>query len=576
MDESTPLVANGLRDNPRYNNDSRNLSSSSSASCFINKNHDAQSSEMMHPHPPPPPPSYSLAEIPENVQALVGRYPSDNTDTGYDSDHNEYHQHPPATTLHNLDLLSQQSPITPLGRRVRKYSIDYSIKDAMETLHNVTDSIVDTVVEVKEEIVEILEEQVLPVLPREEGDHSTKLSALALAVLVFFKVSGGPFGCEPVVKTGGPFYAILGFILFPLVWCIQEASVTAELGSAYPEPSGSVAWIEEAFGPKAGLICGYFHWVSGATDNAIYPSLFLEYLSQYLTTGNGTTFFSSGPARFFITMLISSALALINYSGLEIVGNLSIVVCVISMSPFLLLCIIGAPQVDPNRWFVLPSNITEAFSDDDEIGLNVDTIIPPITAGGIMWRPFINGLFWNLNSFDVGASFAGEVQDPDRVFPKAMFLAVLLVVLSYVIPLLISIGASESHQSEWEAGFFTRVADEVVGPWLAAWTVFASAISNIGLFEAEMSGDAYQLMGMADRGLIPKVFCKRSRFGTPTNGIIVGTIVIFALGVANFDALVEMLNFAYSVSLLMEFAAFIKLRITDGDGTSLVLFLFCS
>ena len=36
--------------------------------------------------------------------------------------------------------------------------------------------------------------------------------------------------------------------------------------------------------------------------------------------------------------------------------------------------------------------------------------------------------------------------------------------------------------------------------------------------------------------------------------------------VFDFDALVEMLNFAYSLSLIMEFAAFIKLRITDDDG----------
>ena len=66
-------------------------------------------------------------------------------------------------------------------------------------------------------------------------------------------------------------------------------------------------------------------------------------------------------------------------------------------------------------------------------------------------------------------------------------------------------------------------------------------------------------------GLIPKVFSRRSRFDTPTNGILLGTFVIFALSVANFDALVEMLNFAYCLSMLLEFSAFIKLRITDDD-----------
>jgi hypothetical protein len=88
------------------------------------------------------------------------------------------------------------------------------------------------------EVTEVLEEQVLPVRPREGGDHDKKLSALALSILVFYKVSGGPFGCEPTVRAAGPMYALLGFSLFPLVWCIQEVLVTAELGSAYPEPSG--------------------------------------------------------------------------------------------------------------------------------------------------------------------------------------------------------------------------------------------------------------------------------------------------------------------------------------------------
>jgi hypothetical protein len=95
------------------------------------------------------------------------------------------------------------------------------------------------VADVKEELIEVLQEDVItPVKPRDEGDHSYKLSAVALAVMVFYKVSGGPFGCEPTVKAAGPFYALLGFILFPILWSIPEAFITAELGSAYPEPSG--------------------------------------------------------------------------------------------------------------------------------------------------------------------------------------------------------------------------------------------------------------------------------------------------------------------------------------------------
>lgn len=254
-------------------------------------------------------------------------------------------------------------------------------------------------------------------------------------------------------------------------------------------------------------------------------------------------------------------LAFINWTGLEIVGNLSLVVAVTSMSPFILLCIIGVKDVDYHRWFIMP----EPHVDMGEDAIPGTTFLPVPTWGGVLWRPFVNSLFWNLNSFDVGASFAGEVRDPERVFPRAMFLSAIFVCLSYILPLGIALGATDSKQQQWSAGYLVTAATNIGGNWLGAWTLFASAISNIALFEAEMSGDAYQLMGMADRGLIPKVFTRRSRFGTPTNGILVGTAVIFCLSVADFDALVEMLNFSLCLSMLMEFSAFVKLRITDGD-----------
>ena len=451
--------------------------------------------------------------------------------------------------------------LTPEDRSMSVFeSIAEITENIAEAVEEVKETLVDTLEEVKEvathvveEIEEVLEEEVAePIKPREEGEHSQKLSALALAVLVFYKVSGGPFGCEPTVKAAGPFFAIMGFIVFPILWCIPEALVTAELGSAYPEPSGAIAWVEEAFGPRAGLLSGYFHRVSGATDNAIYPSLFLEYTSEYIGVRDNLM-------RFVFSGVISVVLAYINFQGLEIVGNLSMLICVISMSPFVLLCIWGLPKLDTSRWMVMPE--PGIAMDDDELS----GFLPELTWLGVLWKPFINNLWWNLNSFDVGASFAGEVKDPERVFPKAMFMSVAMVAASYILPLLAAIGAADSDQQDWNAGYFTTAATDIAGPWLGAWLIFAAAVSNIALFEAELSGDAYQLMGMADRGLIPELFCKRSRYDTPTNGILLGTAVIIAMGVANFDQLVEMLNFAYSISMLLEFAAFIKLRITDAD-----------
>jgi amino acid transporter len=389
-----------------------------------------------------------------------------------------------------------------------------------------------------------------------------KLGVASLAIMVFYSVSGGPFGVEASVRSAGHFYTLVGFILAPLVWSLQEAAMTAELGAALPESAGGVAWVETAWGPLAGWMTGYLGWVSGATDNAIYPVLFLDYLLQAFPSEGGSV---HPVLRFFLLAGTSITLAYFNWRGLAVVGRMSIVICVIAMSPFIILSIVGVFHCDPSRWFELPSqDSTELVEDvtDDDVG---GGIIPNMEWGGVLWRPFLNNLFWNLNSFDAVGSLAADVEDPGRAFPTAMFWGLLLTVLGYFIPLLVAFGASDAPQQAWVDGYFEEIASTIVGPWLGAWTVFAAGISNIALFQAELSADAFQLMGMSERGFIPKVFSRRSQHGTPTYGILLGTVVIVVMGVSHLGTLIEMLNFNYSIAVLLEYSAFVKLRMARPD-----------
>lgn len=337
-------------------------------------------------------------------------------------------------------------------------------------------------------------------------------------------------------------YAILGFAIMPLIWSIPEALVTAELGAAYPEASGTVAWVEEAFGPAAGWLQGCLTWTSGATDNAIYPVLFLDYALQIFGHNDDSERLGSW-TRFLILGGTSIVLTYINYRGLNVVGDMSITVCVLSMSPFVVLCIVSLFKIDPSRWLQRPDS-TIVITTDDDTGPG---ILPGITFGGILWRPFLNNLFWNLNSFDATASLAGEVSDPGQSLPRAMLGGSILVILGYLLPLMAALGATDSTQSDWVDGYMATVASNVVGPWLGVWVVFAAGISNLALFEGEMSSDAFQIMGMAERGYLPKIFAKRSRYGTPTAGLIMGLTVILVMSLTDISALIEMLNLNYSL-----------------------------
>eukprot|EP00547_Thalassionema_nitzschioides_P004266 CAMPEP_0194220450 /NCGR_PEP_ID=MMETSP0156-20130528/28394_1 /TAXON_ID=33649 /ORGANISM="Thalassionema nitzschioides, Strain L26-B" /LENGTH=583 /DNA_ID=CAMNT_0038950491 /DNA_START=436 /DNA_END=2187 /DNA_ORIENTATION=- len=377
-----------------------------------------------------------------------------------------------------------------------------------------------------------------------------------LAILIFYNVSGGPFGIEASIRAGGNFYAIVGFLVFPLVWSVPEALVTAELGSTFRDASGGVAWVEEAFGENAGFMCGYLGWIAGATDNAIYPTLFLEYVTSVAGWDKDEFI---GWSRFAFIGGITLFLAGLNYTGLEIVGKCSLLVCIIAMSPFVVITILAVPKVVPSRWFQMPeASDTEFFDDDFQTSPGP---LPLLGLAHIVWRPYLNNLFWNLNSFDSAASFAAETSCVRTIYPRSIFIGLVMCILLYIIPLMVAVGATDYKQEEWVDGHFGAVAVDLGGNLLGGWMVFAAGISNLALFEAEMSADAFQLMGMAERGYLPKIFQKRSKFGTPTMGIIVGTLVILAFGCADFGQLLELLNVNYAISLLMEYAAFIKLRL---------------
>jgi amino acid transporter len=38
------------------------------------------------------------------------------------------------------------------------------------------------------------------------------------------------------------------------------------------------------------------------------------------------------------------------YRGLDVVGNVAIVLCLLSLLPFAIFCIVGLPKVNPSRW----------------------------------------------------------------------------------------------------------------------------------------------------------------------------------------------------------------------------------
>ncbi|KAK4266664.1 hypothetical protein QN277_027551 [Acacia crassicarpa] len=371
------------------------------------------------------------------------------------------------------------------------------------------------------------ETEAIPIL-----NSPKKLALLPLVFLIYFEVSGGPYGEESAVKAAGPLFAILGFVIFPFIWSIPEALVTAELATAFPGNGGFVIWASEAFGPFWGSLMGFWKFFCAVINLASYPVLCIDYVKLVIPS------LSSGLPRYLSLFFSTTVLSFLNYTGLTIVGYTAVALGVVSLMPFVLLSLISIPKIDPSRWLSLGQ--------------------PGVKKN---WTLYFNTLFWNLNFWDSASTLAGEVEKPQKTFPKALLSAGLLTCLAYIIPLLAATGAMPLDQEKWVDGYFADVAEKIAGEWLKIWMEIGAVLSIIGLYEAQMSSAAYQVLGMADLGFLPRIFGERAkRFNTPWMAILVATVIGLPMSCLSFTDIISTTNFLYSLGMLLEYASFLMLR----------------
>ena len=175
--------------------------------------------------------------------------------------------------------------------------------------------------------------------------------------------------------------------------------------------------------------------------------------------------------------------------------------------------LVPIPKLEPSRWL--------------EVNLH-----------DVDWNLYLNTLFWNLNYWDSISTLAGEVDNPKRTLPKSLLCTLILVVLGYFFPLLIGTSVVPVNHELWIDSYFSDIVKIIGGVWLRWWIQGASIMSNMEMYVAEMSSDSFQLLGMAERGMLPEFFGKRPRYGTPLIGILFSAFGVLLLSWLSFQEIV--------------------------------------
>ena len=391
---------------------------------------------------------------------------------------------------------------------------------------------------------------------------NSKMRLLPLVAATYFMVAGGPYGLEDILGDVGYGRALLLLLLIPLVWSLPTALMVGELASALPQEGGYYCWVRRALGPFWGFQEAWLSLAASVFDMAIYPVLFVLYLSRVapsLTSGSRATLWE---------LAVVLACAAWNLRGAKSVGEGSIGFFALLLAPFVVLVVAGlwkglfAHAIDPLTLhaLTLPSHLRNSLT------LLRAPVAAPSLAGAVSIA------LWNYMGWDNASTVAQEVESPQRNYPRAMLISAALVAATYIVPLA-AVGIGGVPASQFTTGAWTDAARAIAGPGLlgtilALAVVFGGMLSGAGMFNALMLSYARVPYALAQDGLLPR-FLTRATSARPNRAPVPWASVLvcaaawaLALGLS-FERLISIDLVLYGASLLLEFVALVVLRLRE-------------
>jgi amino acid transporter len=355
---------------------------------------------------------------------------------------------------------------------------------------------------------------------------------------LFFTVSGGPYGLEPVLHYVGGSTALLLIFLLPLLWCLPAMLMVLELNSMMPVNGGYYQWVKTALGLKWGFFEGWWSWIFLFVDLAIYPVLFVQYLA----------FFFPGVEAYGVIVCLALVwgAAGLNILGIVPVGRSSLVLGVAVLVPFLILFISAMTTRDP----LAMAHAGEGFH-------------------GVGLTAFAMGMFtvmWNYLGWDNGSPYAEEVYKPVRSYLVSMVAAFVLIVAMYAMAIYTASTSGIDSGTLQEQGF-PSLGSFVGGWWLGAVVSAGGMASAIGLFLSNLLSVSRIPKAMADDRLLPATLTRlHPTYNVPHVSILLCAVVVSGMVLWTFGDLLIIDVTLYSSALFLEFISLIALRRRAPDG----------
>jgi len=341
-----------------------------------------------------------------------------------------------------------------------------------------------------------------------------------------------------------------------------SALTYAELGTLFPKTGGYYVYLRKAYGRRVAFLSGITNFFLSSSGSVALLALLFAQVIGYMVGANGGAGFEA-PMVGLIAAVVIIILSLINYLGIQygkVVQNIFFVAKLIPLFTIIIYGLFFGTQTD-----IFASNGAENI----ESGLLISGLLFAVARTLFAYEGWTN-----LNTV------AEEMKDTKRDLPKALTIAVALVMGVYVLfvvglyRIIPSASLATLGTGAVAAGFDLGAVYSAFGAiftgfdlGLLGYVVFgAIAISIFGSLNGSILSFPRVYLAMAEDETLPKVFGKvDAKFQTPWVAILgqtVVSLVIVLLGYDNVNFLLSIILFGALVFNTLIFLSVFKFRKT--------------
>ncbi|MEY2490685.1 MAG: basic amino acid/polyamine antiporter, family [Verrucomicrobiota bacterium] len=312
-------------------------------------------------------------------------------------------------------------------------------------------------------------------------------------------------------------FAICAVAMALFVTCFALA------GSRVSLTGGLYAYVEVAFGRYIGFLTAVLLYLSAVLSVAGVVTLFAGSVAELVPALNAPL------GRGVLMFVIYALLAWINVRGVRAGGRAVAVVTVAKLIPLVAFVAIGI-------FFIQPSAIAwPGWPTSDAIG------------GTVLL------LMFAFVGIEVALVPSGEIKNPSRTVPRAIYIALVITTLLYIAIQLVAQGILGPQLGNYPTAPLAEAAGRTFGSLGRTVLLAGATISAFGFVASDILGSPRYFFALARDGILPKIFAHlHPRYRSPDVAIIAYALIAFGFSLTStFEALAVMANVAVLFAYLL-------------------------